>query len=122
MFGARRRFASRLLSMDKYGERINLNYGGRSSHKTICGLMLTVLTFMAVVAFTSLKYQEMVEYEETSFHSLTTKDGLIESGAFSLEDLEFDSIFGVYIKSMNATVRAKQIIYPEFAVFQNNNS
>lgn len=40
-----------LLGLDQYGMPMNLNLGGRGSHNTICGVVLTIIHILIIGSY-----------------------------------------------------------------------
>ena len=50
----------KLVSLDKYGEPIQVNYRGESSYQTLCGSFLTILSTGVVLAFVMTKGSDIL--------------------------------------------------------------
>ena len=52
-----------------YGERINLNIEGKSTYKTNCGAVLSLITILTVLVYGVFKMTVLLGREDTNFTS-----------------------------------------------------
>ena len=66
-----KRMKETLLFFDIFGEYVNFNIEGKTSHKSILGLLVSFAILSLVTAFGIKKYSVMVHYQDTKHQDFT---------------------------------------------------
>ena len=59
----------KILVLDQYGEQLWFNYQGSLAYKTWLGVLLTLFTYLAVASNALIKFNDMVQRNETRFYT-----------------------------------------------------
>ena len=83
-----KRMKETLLFFDIFGEYVNFNIEGKTSHKSILGLLVSFAILSLVTAFGIKKYSVMVHYEDTKHQSFTNENYLNMTEEILLENFD----------------------------------
>ena len=86
-----------LKSFDAFGTRAVLNIGGKDSHNTIFGLVMTLMIYALLVAFGFKKFTNLYKKEDTTYHDTLIENKFQMQHGISFEDVEFNFMFGLLL-------------------------
>ena len=86
-----------LKSFDAFGTRAVLNIGGKDSHNTIFGLVMTLMIYALLVAFGFKKFTNLVKKEDTTYHDTLIENKFQMKHGISFDDVEFSFMFGLVL-------------------------
>ena len=68
------RIGNVLMRIDLFGETASFDIKGKASYPSICGTMMSVVIFAAILAYGGKKYRVMLDREDTMHQSTFKKD------------------------------------------------
>lgn len=81
--------------MDRYGEKVELNYNGKKKISTIPGLIYTVVSFILLMAYAYQKGLELIYRDQPNISETTINNYYTPQDKINLNSLNFKIAFGV---------------------------
>ena len=83
----------KLKSIDGYGHPVSVLYKGSTTHNTLFGSVLTLLTSALVLIFATSRLIEMMQHTDQSITSRVSYDDIAKDGKIYLKDKNFTLAF-----------------------------
>ena len=83
-----------LRSLDIFDERPTLTVDGHDSYKTICGGLLSLITFVLVTIYAIHRYDVMYNFGDTN-HTSSSVSGELANLEYSNSEIGFNVAFGL---------------------------
>ena len=79
------------MQVDRYAEGVSFQVEGKDSYPSICGLIISLVIFVAVMVYAQDKFIKLVHYEETYHQSFTELSDINER--LTYEQIELNLFF-----------------------------
>ena len=87
---AESRFSSFTKKADIYGDTVSFQTKGESSHKTVCGSIITTFVFTVLVGYTVIRALVYANRDDTTHLEYTKFDGLPNEQVLTYEEIGFN--------------------------------
>lgn len=64
------------MRIDLFGETASFDIAGKSAYPSMCGTIMSIVVYAAILCYSSKQYNVMVGYEDTTHSTTLKKDGL----------------------------------------------
>ena len=70
------KLGKKLLYFELFGEQVSFNIDGQKSHRSVIGLIMSLIIFIVVCNFGRKKFDVMIKKEDTRYQSYIEENGL----------------------------------------------
>ena len=84
------RIGNVLMRIDLFGETASFDINGKTSYPSICGTLMSVVIFAAILAYGGKKYRVMLDYEDTMHQTTQKKNSFDETKVMTFDQMHLN--------------------------------
>ena len=94
------RIGNVLMRIDLFGETASFDINGRTSYPSVCGSLMSVVIFAAILAYGDKKYRVMLDYEDTMHQTTLKENNFDETKVLTYNQTHLNFAVGIFPNSL----------------------